>query len=85
MTKGKKDTSQQTRNRRGIPQSLYKYGSSEKQTPRQDQTCKRFIRGNEEAWKRMRDLSDHDMNPSSGKGGRKKADGAEVSETPVQF
>lgn len=33
----------------------------------------------------MRDLSDHDMNPSSGEGGRKKADGAEVSETPVQF
>lgn len=43
------------------------------------------VRGNEKAWKRMRDLSDHDMNLSSGEEERKKADGAEASETPVQL
>ena len=44
-----------------------------------------LVRGNEKAWKRMRDLSDHDMNLSSGEEERKKADGAEASETPVQL
>ena len=44
-----------------------------------------LVRGNEKAWKRMRDLSDHDMNLSLGEEERKKADGAEASGTPVQF
>ena len=44
-----------------------------------------LVRGNEKAWKRMRDLSDHDMNLSLGEEERKKADGAEASGTPVQI
>lgn len=44
-----------------------------------------LVRGNEKAWKRMRDLSDHDMNLSLGEEERKKADGAEASETAGQL
>ena len=43
------------------------------------------MRGNEKAWKRMRDLSDHDMNLSSGEEERKKANSAQASETPGQL
>ena len=37
---------------------------------------KMLVRGSEKAWKRMRDLSDHDMNLSSGEEERKKANSA---------
>lgn len=46
MTKGKKDTSQQIRNRTGNPQSSCQCGSPEKQIPKQNQTQKRCVRGN---------------------------------------
>lgn len=52
---------------------------------RRDVLEEMLMRGNEKAWKMMRDLSDHDMNLTSGEGGEEEADGAKSSETKVQL